>query len=74
MSVKIEKGVPYPDGHEWRGGNKKRVLEKMEVGDSFRVEQRDATAWKSAANNYSNESRKFSVRVFADAYRLWRTK
>lgn len=67
MRVKIEKGIPIP-----KKGGKKEILLSMEAGDSFRVERAESVAWKSSANNYSDENRKFSVRRYGDAYRLWR--
>jgi len=69
--VQIEKGVPLPTG-KGRVKSRKQVLDIMEVGDSFRVPPDESTAWKSAANTYGKNGRKYSVRIFEGGYRLWR--
>lgn len=70
--VEFQKGIPFPKGRKGKLDTRRGTLLQMEVGDSFRVEAKDATAWKSAANNNSKDGRKYSVRIYEDAYRLWR--
>jgi hypothetical protein len=72
---KIDKNVPIkPKGSG--GKSCKYPFDAMEVGDSFfLLKKNEALRARSAAANYGREhNRKFTVRIFKDGYRCWRTK
>lgn len=55
--IKIEKGVPIPEGTRGRHGRWRRLFEQMEIGDSFLVDFKDRKAvgiWNSQANKDSS--------------------
>ena len=67
--MKIEKNIPIPP----RGNQKNTVLfEKMEVGDSVLVENRQKSM--SVANALNRKGRKAVTRSVDGGIRVWRTK
>jgi hypothetical protein len=72
--MKIEKGIPIPEGHF---KEKKYPFFKMEVGDSFSVELSKAASLRNLLQQYKNKnpSKSFITRtVDNNMIRCWRTK
>jgi len=71
---KIEKGVPIPEN---KNPSSMYPFEKMEVGDSIRIEGSvvDCNKARSAAGNFSKKSgMKFKTRSSVGEIRVWRVK
>jgi len=68
MDIKIEKGVPMP-GIGQKGGIIK-LIESLEIGDSFLGNQSIITNMRTAAKRYG-VSHKFTGRQTEGGYRIW---
>lgn len=71
--MKIERGVPIPDGGDWRTGELGAILRKMEVGDSVMVES--AIPKKLGTLLYRTGQTtgwKFTRRTVHGGQRVWR--
>jgi uncharacterized protein (DUF2249 family) len=67
----IEKGIPMPKSSEYEA---KYPFAKMEVGDSFRVEERRESVASAARSYGCRIGKKFSVRKEEGGMRIWRVK
>lgn len=70
--MKFDKNIPLPVRRNMGEKTRREILMEMEVGDSFRVEPEKMKRWSAAITRYSENGKKFTVRKYEDAYRLWR--
>jgi hypothetical protein len=71
MSYEIEKGIPIPRSSEYEA---KYPFSKMEVGDSFSVEERRESVASAARSYGCRVGKKFSIRKEGNGMRIWRVK
>ena len=73
--MKIEKNVPLPAGGR-RSGDSMYPFPKMEVGDSFKIDERVIRRTRNAAYLFgSRRGWRFCCRKLDDnSYRIWRIK
>jgi hypothetical protein len=71
MKIEIEKNIPIPQ----MVGKNIYPLNKMEIGDSFKVSQEEGEKLRSAASQYGRRNKKkFSILRFEGGYRCWRVR
>ncbi len=76
MEIKVEDGIEIPAvGFRNRKVEELRVLDTMEVGQSFEVDVDNVDRIRGAAANMKKKGKTFSVkRTDVDKFRCWRTK
>lgn len=70
--IKIEKGIPIPEGDGRRGRAPKYPWRNMEVGDSFFVREKPSAVARGACEAGKRCGRKFISRRIDDGVRIWR--
>ena len=80
MKYEIEKNIPAPNEHDYRGGRKIYPLPEMDIGDSFFVpfgekdQKKLANSILGCARKDRHKGKKFTTRTDVNGVRCWRIK
>lgn len=74
-SIKIDRGLPLPRGHNAGGGMRLYPFPDMEIGDSFFVPKDKANSVRATAVKFGKDnSCRFVTRAVVDGIRVWRAE